>query len=127
MKSIYTSCFNNYRKFPENSLKISIARFTKKEMKVDLELLDLAPSTDLLFSYKENKINEEQYKKRYLEELKKLSFNIIIKFLLKELENKDVILLCYENKNSFCHRHILRELLNKILTRNKSNVIIKEL
>lgn len=67
----------------------------------------LAPSKDLLIGYKQGTIDELQFSKtflNYLETLDKQQF-------LEEWGDDDVVLLCYEKSEDFCHRHLVKEWL----------------
>lgn len=67
----------------------------------------LAPDYDLLWNYKNKHITKEQYTECYLKYLNSLGIDRVI----AELHDGD-ILLCWEAKGKFCHRHILAEWLN---------------
>jgi uncharacterized protein (DUF488 family) len=60
--------------------------------------------------------NEERYVGRFKKEV--LS-NIEINSFIEEYKNiyaehkKDIVLLCYEKPEDFCHRHIVQEFLNE--------------
>jgi len=103
---IYTSYFAN-KKIPSSFKKVSIARITPEWADIDFEYKSLAPSSELLMKYKNNKINEKKYEKIYKEQLNKLD-PIKIK---NDLEG--MVLLCYEAGDDFCHRHILSEWLKE--------------
>lgn len=78
----------------------------------------LCPSWDLVMSYKNNSISEEEYVRRYYEEnLNKLDPEKVYHDL-----GEDSVLLCYEKSGQFCHRHIIgRWLMNSL------NIIVMEL
>ena len=122
---IYTSYYANYRKF-KGMFRVSISR-TAPINSYDLQLIKLAPSAELLQKYKGNSITNEEYTSVYHNQLLKLENNgYIAKFVkalstLQELHG-DVVLLCYEKKSDFCHRHLLAEYLN-----NNHNTNIREL
>ncbi len=68
----------------------------------------LGPDKQLLYKYKNNIINEIQYEKLYYENI--LQQFIHPQLLILELIRifgKRMTLLCYENPNQFCHRHIV--------------------
>ena len=106
--------------------RVSISR-TAPINSYDLQLIKLAPSAELLQKYKGNSITNEEYTSVYHNQLLKLENNgYIAKFVkalstLQELHG-DVVLLCYEKKGDFCHRHLLAEYLN-----NNHNTNIREL
>ena len=57
------------------------------------------------------KISEEENNRYYIKQYyEKVLSKIDIEELLKD--EKDPILLCYEKKGEFCHRHIVAEYLN---------------
>jgi uncharacterized protein YeaO (DUF488 family) len=84
----------------------------------------LAPNLSLFTEYKKSQeimdvsasFNEERYVGRFKKEV--LS-NIEINSFIEEYKNiyaehkKDIVLLCYEKPEDFCHRHIVQEFLNE--------------
>lgn len=122
-----TSYFANFRKLDKNKyIAVSIARITP--VGFDIKVEEFAPEKSTLFNYKNGKINEEQYTKEYTEQLEELfDDGIMVNTLsyLNNLEkryNKEVVLLCYEGKGKFCHRHILSKYIN-----DKFNLDIREI
>lgn len=67
---------------------------------------ELNPPQQLLYDYKNGLCNEEEYTKRYIE-------NVLNKLNPLEIYNKikGKVILCYCGKNSFCHRYIVLEWL----------------
>lgn len=128
----YTSYYSNFRNIPKDYLCIGISRFVPIEFKNSdyrnfIWASDnfLAPSESLLYDIKSDKITQEEYSKRYIEELIKsvpiktkyenlldwiIAFDSEISF--HEANWKAVVFMCYEKPTDFCHRHILRKLLN---------------
>ena len=122
-----TSYFANFRKLDKNKyIAVSIARITP--VGVDIKVEEFAPEKSTLFNYKNGKINEEQYTKEYTEQLDELfddgsMVNILSRLNnLEKRYNKEVVLLCYEGKGKFCHRHILSKYINE-----KFNLDIREI
>lgn len=71
----------------------------------------LAPSWDLVKSYKNGEIDQSEYEKRYkLEVLDKLD----PKKVFEEI-GKDAVLLCWEKSTDFCHRHLVSRWLSNAL------------
>lgn len=77
----------------------------------------LAPSAELLRDWRAKKITEEEYTLRYYQET------------LSNLDPEDIyqlykysILICYERRGSFCHRHIVAKWLEDCL-----GVTVKEI
>ena len=106
--------------------RVSISR-TAPINSYDLQLIKLAPTAELLQKYKSNSITIVEYTSVYNNQLLKLENDgYIAKFVkalstLQELHG-DVVLLCYEKRSDFCHRHLLAEYLN-----NNHNTNIREL
>lgn len=112
MNRIYTSYFANYRNFPKDCTKVSVARDLKQSIKVDICIEEFAPSKELLYAYKNGNIHDGEYTFRYLAELKNRDLGTIVNKLASIAQTNDVVLLCYEKKGKFCHRHILADCLN---------------
>jgi len=112
---ILTSYFANHRNFPKEKKKVSISRITPDWFDADYNALELAPSKQLLFDYKNGGVSEEEYIRRYKEEtLSKLNpFEIAKKY-------NNSIFLCYEKTGDFCHRNIVAEWLEE------NNLIVEE-
>lgn len=104
---IYTSYFGNLKNLPKDMERVSIMRFTPEwsESLVNEVRIDLAPKEKDLKEFKENIINEEEFKKRYYKQIERIP----IKNLIKELDNK--VLLCTCKLGHFCHRHLLVDFL----------------
>ena len=113
-----TSYFANFRKLDKNKyIAVSIARITP--VGFDIKVEEFAPEKSTLFNYKNGKINEEQYTKEYTEQLDELfddgSMVNTLSYLnnLEKGFNKEIVLLCYEGKGKFCHRHILSKYIKE--------------
>ena len=109
---IYTSYFANYRKFPPGARIMRISRYAHPRLN-SIDLSILAPSAGLLREYKNKLVDEDEYTRKYLEELRQLDKEAV-KRKLWQLEEQygDIVLCCYEKKGSFCHRHILADWLD---------------
>ena len=102
---IHTSYFANIRNLKNRKL-ISISQITPAWAEVNGEYKDLAPTKSILFGYKNEEISDEEYTRRYKEEV------------LAKLDPKKVyedlngsVLLCYEKRGDFCHRNIVSDWL----------------
>ena len=76
----------------------------------------LAPSNDLLYSFKKNLINWEQYYARYMKEV---IYNPACVDALNTIYNhlkagEDIALICYCTDESICHRSILGKYYKKL-------------
>lgn len=68
----------------------------------------LAPKYFILNDYKKGKINEEEYIRLYYEHvLSKLDAHKVYDELINLVGSEDIVLLCYEKSDKFCHRHIV--------------------
>ncbi len=77
----------------------------------------LAPKYDWWHEWHDKKLSNEWFKDKYYDTvLNELDPGVVI----KELQDlgKDVILLCYETPEKFCHRHLVAEWLNEKLNTN---------
>lgn len=127
---LYTSCYSNFSKFPSSWLCIGISRYTPKEFcTTDIQNYlytpnnILAPSKELLEDIKNGRINQEEYTKRYFEELgvriRSLGYsnsNEYFATMISEFSKEPweaIVFLCYEKPNEFCHRHLLSALMRK--------------
>ena len=72
--------------------------------------LAFAPSRDLVQGLKSRVITEEQYRDRYIQEMR-VSWTQNQAAWRWLLEQSSVILVCYCGADSFCHRKVLAELL----------------
>lgn len=110
---IYTSYFGNMRYLPEYFLPVAISLGIPAGLKNIIHYKKLAPTWDILDSYKTSR-NEEEYIKRFNSEvLSKLNPVFTYKELNSFLgeDKKNIVLLCYE-KNGFCHRNLVRDWFN---------------
>lgn len=111
-------CTAKYENIKDNDLRlISISEDEGKKIGFTGETYKaLAPRKDFSSKWHDNigKISEEENNRFYIESyykevLSKLDINEVIKDL------KYSILLCYENNNEFCHRHIVAAWFELIL------------
>lgn len=106
---IYTGYFTKAQQYQAAGLtSYSIARVTPSWYHGG-RLEELAPNEKLLWKYKNKEIDEAGYRRVYLEQLEHVKWQKILR-LFEEM-NDELILLCYESPDKFCHRHILAEYL----------------
>lgn len=126
---ICTSYFANIKNLPENFIPISICAKPPVNYK-GLEYKLLAPSYDILMTYKQDG-NIENYIKKYKNILSKYNQETILKNItqllprnLKEKlkednssvissKNVNIVLICFEKPNDFCHRHLIADWFNE--------------
>lgn len=125
----YTSYYANFKNIPTDYMCVGISRTCPEgfnEYKNFLFVKDnvLAPEQELLDDYKSGRETEDGYKRRYVEHFldqfgyyrKFKSFEDFIAAVEKEYEKdyEAIVFLCYEKPSDFCHRHILRDMMNKV-------------
>lgn len=110
---IYTSYFAKLRKIPNNIIRINIARVLPPN--VDMICYpNLYPTSNILYRYKHDDIyTQNDYIYDYEEVvLDKIDPLIVQKELMELSKGKDVVLVCYEKSEDFCHRHLVSEWFN---------------
>lgn len=110
---IYTSYFAQLKKIRNaNGYAVSIAKWNPKWYTGD-SCVWFQPSASLLTHYKEGTVNEEEYRKQFLDNLSSIDPAPIIDDLKDRAAGRDIYLLCYEKPSDFCHRHIVAEWLKE--------------
>ena len=100
------------KKSSNDGTRICVMRFVKKFYDYDKWLRDLAPSIELLNDYRKKKIDWSEYEKRYLKEME--ANKELIKKLRERSDKGEIItLLCWERDDGFCHRRLLKDLMEK--------------
>ena len=88
---------------------VSISR--TEPFQVDGKISLLCPDEKILWEYKHGEIDEIEYTCQYKEQLERIGIKNILMAIHKFGEN--VVLLCWEAPDKFCHRHILSEYINR--------------
>lgn len=112
--NIYTSYYTN-KSIPKNFIKVAISSKVFEQFQKDISIFekDLSPSWSIFKEYTDKK-DEKLYVKRFKEEiLSKINLKEKIDFWKTKGEN--IVLLCYEKPNEFCHRHIIAEEIENLL------------
>ena len=108
---IYTSYFARCNKLPKGIVPVSIARQAPAGY-TGLEYKTLAPTWDILSEYKQTK-DERTYIQQYNYQLFLLSADQVVKELKELAQSDQIILLCYEKPDDFCHRHLVAQWLTE--------------
>ena len=108
---IYTSYYAQLSKIPKGKIPIAIS------LRVPIwyhgyTCKALAPSEELLFKWHRDE-NEKEYIEEYRRKLDKINAQEMVEKLSKQVDNKDIVFLCYETPDKFCHRHVLAAWLNE--------------
>ena len=118
--AIYTSYFSNPKLKDDINKDKIVHSITAKPPKWfnGINIDEFAPSKELLSWYKSRTEEERQdgkvyetYAIRYIESLKERELRDVIDYLTSC--ERDVVLLCYEVPEDFCHRHLLAEYLKE--------------
>ena len=107
---IYTGYYSKVKDYKSSGFTVvSISR--TEPFPVDGKLLMLAPDEKTLTAYKNHWINEEEYTFEYLEQLDRIGIVNILSAI--HCFGDNVVLLCWEAPDKFCHRHILADYINR--------------
>lgn len=112
---IYTSYYAKLWQIPDSIVPISISRTVPDGLKI-ASLIGYAPSEDLLWWWKKSnqtKEDIEHYTEEYNKQLSRFNAQECANLLHRMYDNKDIVLLCWEAPDKFCHRHLLRKWFNK--------------
>ena len=117
---IYTGYYSKIKEYADSGLiLLSISRTKPEFAKSCIDIPQLFPSDKILWDHKKGKIDEMEYTSKYLDQLNELGVDRIIKMI--QIFGNNVVLLCWESPEKFCHRHILADYINK-----NSNINVEE-
>ena len=111
---IYTSYFANLKNIPEDITPIAICRFPPK-LWYGQRSYALAPTLKAMKDYQETG-NVKLFRERYFENLNSLDPHVtarVLKMMNPDGCDKDIVLVCYEKPDKFCHRHLVAEWFNE--------------
>lgn len=113
---VYTSYYKKIESNPRGLLLVRISTSVPRWFSWHTEeLSELYPGWDLVNAIKNGDITEEEYTIRYKEKLLTVDRQSIIdklEKLSKDNGGKDIVLLCYEGSEDFCHRYVCGEWLD---------------
>lgn len=96
-----------------DGIRICVMRRIKPEFKFDIWMPSLAPSTNLLKSYHDKKIDWEKFEKRFKKEVLDKQ-NDYLDILLDISKKHAITLLCWEFKGENCHRLLVTKRLKQM-------------
>jgi uncharacterized protein YeaO (DUF488 family) len=114
---IYTSYYANIKNIPSDFVLVSISGGITKDIENAVDIWDkrLAPNLSIFKEYKKSEktiLDEKQYVLRFKNEILE---NRDLKTIIESYgKDKDIVLLCYEKPEDFCHRQIVSEALDEI-------------
>ena len=107
---IYTGYYSKVKDYKSSGFTVvSISR--TEPFPVDGKLTALCPDEKILWGYKNGEIDEMEYTSLYLDQLDRVGIRNILAGIHSFGDN--VVLLCWESPEKFCHRHILADYINK--------------
>ena len=106
---IFTSYYANVKGVEGYKVQISVS--APVDFSEDYTFDSIAPNKSTLWNHKNQVINDAQYTKEYLAKLNSHKEEILneMEQIISNADNANenrVILLCWEGKSKFCHRHI---------------------
>ena len=106
MVRVFTTYFAKLRKLDNNLVPIAIVRYSPKWYDGKL-YQTLAPKAETLLDYKYYSDGDlKKFKREYLEQLERLDPEEVLNDLETLSHGKDVVLVCFENAYTHCHRSI---------------------
>lgn len=106
---IYTSYYANIKNLIDCT-PVSIAGYAPTWYK-GAQYKKLAPKWSFFSVWKENHDNDYYIEHFFDEVINKLDINDVYRDLQKLSNGKDIVLLCYETPEKFCHRHLVAKWL----------------
>ena len=117
---IYTGYYSKIKEYADSGLTLlSISRTKPEFAKSCIDIPQLFPSDKILWDHKKGKIDDMEYTSKYLAQLDDIGIDKIIKTI--QIFGNDVVLLCWESPEKFCHRHILADYINR-----NSDLVVEE-
>jgi len=102
---------------------IAITRQRPKDWQYENKPI-FAPSWRLLKEYKGGYITYQEFRERYLNEMRHLYRNTtILRSFAEECMKEPVVLCCYCKEDKYCARAITKEILEKIISKLKGEVV----
>lgn len=110
---IYTSYYKNLK-----NLKLSgsidefilIVRYMPSDTDISC-LEELSPTPELLYKYKKGKISWSHFKTLMKDRI--MIQNDILNYIIEQGKKKNICLLCFEENDKYCHRSIVREVIEE--------------
>ena len=117
---IYTGYYAKIKEYADAGLRLlSISRTKPGFAKDCIDVPPLFPDEKILWGHKKGDIDNMEYTSKYLAQLDDIGIDRIIKTI--QIFGDDVVLLCWESPEKFCHRHILADYINR-----NSDLVVEE-
>lgn len=122
--TVYTSYFGKARKFPKDKfIKTAVCYSAPRGIGI---WNSVVPDADLVFGKKRGEISAEEYEDRYIQMLVDRKDQIAQNIPYLQNGERDVVLMCYEKPEDWCHRHILAAFLNTYFYLNVKEYVFEE-
>lgn len=111
-KKIFTSYYGCRELNREKHFLVKISNGCPRAVNVDATLDEAIPDWNtIVVPFKDGRLVESEYRQRYLRILdgRKDAIEKALVAISKRADSRDVVLLCFEAPESFCHRHIFAE------------------
>lgn len=113
---IYTSYYNKMKSYGTRYTLIQVSNSKPTGFPWGTwPLKEVYPDWETVKKFKAGEISQDEFTLKYKEKLSRMDKDTVLSKIneIWELgDQQDVILLCWEGSNQFCHRHILAEWLN---------------
>ena len=117
---IYTGYYSKIKEYADAGLTLlSISRTKPGFAKNCVDVPPLFPDEKILWGHNKGDIDNMEYTSKYLDQLDDIGIDRIIKTI--QIFGDDVVLLCWESPEKFCHRHILADYINR-----NSDLVVEE-
>lgn len=116
--NIYTSYFAHLRKGRQDIPPIQYSVANSSPYKLETLPLFVPNWTNLTEPYKTGQITPQQFIDRYLSYLQEIPQEELNETLDTLPSDTDIVLLCWEAPNNFCHRHTLAKYLSTLNLEN---------
>lgn len=124
---VRTGYFAKVKKYEDSGyLVVSIAR-TSPKFYNGLFSYHLAPTSKLLWAYKNGEVDEDEYTRQYMDYLdEELVVDEVSRYMkLAETQGKcGVVFVCWERADAFCHRHLLAKYLNHVMNLDVTELVV---
>lgn len=116
--NVYTSYYANLSRDLKGLVPVAISTSVPQWFPwIVEEMRVLVPGWNLVNGIKSGVITSDEYTECYLKKLNQLdkaSIWVELENISKRNDNRDLVLLCYERRGEFCHRHIVANWLGGV-------------
>jgi uncharacterized protein YeaO (DUF488 family) len=110
------------KKSKKDGIRICIMRRIRPEFEFDIWIPNLAPSTKLLKSYHDKRIDWKKFEANFVKEVLE-GQRKYVEIIAQIADKADVTILCWEAKDENCHRFLVADRIKKI----NSKITLKNL